>query len=352
MAFDLYDRFTLETVFKFQKTPTPPFWLKWFGRQINFDTPEIYFDKVFGDDRGLAPFVIPTMQGRAQKLDPHSAVAFSPAYIKILDVVNPGMFINRQPGEGFGGSAPNLSLNQRHDAVIAELLRRGRVKIQNRFEWLAAKALQDGKVTISGEDYPTTTVDFRRDPALTAILTGTAKWDNVAGKPLDTLREMRLTANDISGARIRKFIFGANAWNLLTQRVDLRDMMDRNFGGTRVEVTLISEGYEGQEFMGVIAGRDGQGAIEAWVDTSKYIDPEDGQTKFYLDQNTVIGINEMVDGVRCFGAIMDARAGYQPMDVFFKNYENPNPSVEYLLLQSSPLMMPKNPNATFSVKVA
>lgn len=346
---DLYDLVTLDALYRRVRQPTPPFWLTWFNRQINFDTPQIYFEKVFGDDRGLAPFVVPTSAGRPQKLDGYSAVAFTPAYVKILDPVDPNMFIERQPGEAFGGS---LSLDQRRNAVKAELIRKARVKLQNRNEWLAARAMIDGKVTISGEDYPAQLVDFRRDASLTVTLSGTAKWDVGTGDPMDTLRDMRMAANGLSGARITKHVFGATAWDLFNARVDVKEFMNANYGGYNAQVTRISDGYEGQEYMGRIAGLNGAGAIDVWVDSSKYLDPEDGTEKFYLDQNTVVGTSDLVGGVRCFGAIMDAGAGYRPLEVFFKNYENPNPSVEYLLTQSAPLMVPKVPNATFSVKVA
>lgn len=346
---ELYDLMTLDAVYRRVRAPTPAFWLNFFNRQINFDTPRIYFERVFGDDRGLAPFVLPTMQGRPQKLDGYDAVSFVPAYSKILDPVEPNMFIERQPGEAFGGS---LSLDQRRNAVKAELLRKMRVKFQNTYEYMAARAIIDGKITITGEDYPSTLVDFRRDASLTLTLAGAAKWDVSTGDPLATLKTMRMGANELSGARITKHVFGANAWSLFSSRVDLREMMNTQYGGRQVAVTLINDGYEGQEYMGRIAGSGGQGAIDVWVDSSKYRDPEDGTEKFYLDQNTVVGVSEMVEGVRCFGAIMDARAGYRAMEVFFKNYENDNPSVEYLLGQTAPLMVPKVPNATFSVKVA
>lgn len=346
---DLYSLLTLDTVFRNQKTPTPPFWLQLFGRQINFDTPRIYFEQVYGDDRGLAPFVVPTAQGRPQKLDGYEAVSFAPAYVKILDVVNPQMHVERLPGEAFGGS---LTIGQRRDAVIGELLRKQRVKFQNTNEWLAARAIIDGEVTIKGEDYPETLVDFRRDASLDVVLAGAAKWDVATGNPLADLKAARMQANDLSGARIRKVVFGGLAWSHFAARVDLKEMMNKNYGGTQVNVTLISDGYAGQEYMGTIAGSNGQGAIEAWVDTSTYLDAETGLEQFFLDQNTVVGINEAVGGVRCFGAIMDQKAGYRPLDFFFKNYYNENPSVEYLLAQSAPLMVPKNPNATFKIKVA
>lgn len=350
MAFELYDLVTLDAVFRHQKTPTAPFWLTFFNRQINFDTPEIMFDKVYGDDRGLAPFVVPTSQGRPQSLDGYETLSFAPAYVKINDVVNPGMHVERMPGEAIG--VGSMSIDQRRNAVIAELLRKQRIKFQNRNEWLAARAIIDAEVTIEGEDYPTRLVNFRRDASLTSVLAGAAKWDATTGDPLGTLKSLRMGVNSLSGARIRKHIFGADAWELFCTRVDVKEMMNTNYGGQETKVTLMSDGYDGQEYMGRIAGLNGAGAIDVWVDTSKYIDPDTGSEEFYLDQTTVVGVSEQVQGVRCFGAIMDKRAGYKPMDYFFKNYDNENPSVEYLLGQSAPLMVPKNPNATFAVKVA
>lgn len=349
MAYELYDLVTLDAVFRYQKTPTPAFWLNWFNRQINFDTPEIMFDKVFGDDRGLAPFVVPTSQGRPQKLDGYSTLSFAPAYVKINDVVNPGMHIERLPGEAPTGQ---FTIEQRRQAVIAELLRKQRIKFANRNEWLAARAIIDGKVTISGEDYPETEVDFRRDAGLTGVLAGAAKWDTATGDPLGDLKTMRMNVNALSGARITRHVFGAEAWDLFTQRVDIKELMNTNYGGLQTSVTRMTDGYDGQEYVGRIAGLNGAGAIDVWIDTSKYIDPETGDEEFFLDQTTVVGVSDQVQGVRCFGAIMDKRAGYRPLDYFFKNYDNENPSVEYLLGQSAPLMVPKNPNATYSLKVA
>jgi len=60
----------------------------------------------------------------------------------------------------------------------------------------------------------------------------------------------------------------------------------------------------------------------------------------------------MMDGVRCFGAIRDKKAGYQALEFFMKNWEIEDPSHEYIMSQSAPLMVPKEPNATYSIKVA
>ena len=258
------------------------------------------------------------------------------------------MLITRMPGETLGSGS--MTPAQRYDAVVAETLKQHRIKINNRNEWLAARALIDGAVTIVGEDYPSVTVDFQRHASLNYALTGTAQWNNAASNPLLDLKTARLNANVRSGARITRHVFGQNAWEYLSARVDLKAMMDTNYrAGFGTNVTLMSDGYEGQEYMGVLQGSNGAGRIEVWVDTSKYVD-ENGVEQFFLDQNSVVGVAD-VGGVRCFGAIKDKRAGLQALEVFSKMWEEEDPSVEYLMSQSSPLMVPRNPNASFKIKV-
>lgn len=346
----LYDMSTLLEVMRVQRTSAPSFWLQFFPRTINFDTPEILWDKVYEDNRKLAPFVIPTAQGRPQRLPGYTTVAFAPAYIKIKDVVHAQMHVARMAGEQL--VTGSMTMDQRRDAVIGYLLGMQKTKIFNRFEWLAARAVIDGKVTISGEDYPEVEVDFRRDPNLTGTLVGTAAWSDAAAKPLDSLRTMRKAVANASGARVTRHIFGGDAWDMFAARVDLKELMNSQFGGLDVNVTRMWEGAEGMEYMGHIAGSNGGGRIEAWVNTSKYIDPDTGSEAFYLDQKTVVGVSDQVQGVRCFGAIMDKRAGYRPLEIFTKNWDDEDPSVEYLLAQSAPLMVPRQPDATYSLKVA
>ena len=64
----------------------------------------------------------------------------------------------------------------------------------------------------------------------------------------------------------------------------------------------------------------------------------------------MVGLSD-IGGVRGFGAIRDKRAGLQALEVFSKMWEEEDPSVEYLMSQSAPLMVPRNPNATFKIKV-
>lgn len=347
----IYDQYTLMNVLRIQKVSAPFFWMPtFFTQQINFETPEIAFDTVYTDERYLAPFVVPSAQGRGQKLPGYDTRSFKPAYTKIKDTVSPEMHIERQAGEALGTGS--LTVDQRRQVVRNQLLARQKTKHYNRREWLAARAIIDGKVTISGEDYPTTLVDFRRDASLTIALTGAAKWDQTTGDPLGDLKDARINANELCGVRIQQHVFGANAWDLFTQRVDTKELMNVLYGGLNVQVTRMNDGYnETMEYMGRIAGLNGAGAIEVWVNTARYVD-ENGAQQYYLDQDTVVGYAaDAVQGVQCYGMIHDLAAGYGSQDIFAKNWINQDPSVEYLLSQSAPLMVPKQPNATFSMKV-
>lgn len=346
MAGTVYGTSELLEVSRFVKVLTP-FWLSFFPRQINFDTEEIFFDKVDQDYRRLAPLVVPNVQGRPMTIGGYSSLSFRPAYVKPKHIVDPNMVIERRAGEALGTGS--MSLGQRRDAVIAEILRIHKTLLVNRNEWLAARALIDGSVTLSAEDYPTTTVNFQRHSSLTYTLLTTARWSVSTATPLADLDAARVNANNRSGARITKFVFGGTAWGYFAAHanVDLKNLMDRTFGGITGDVQRRWDGYEGQEYMGRLSGSLGGGLLEIWVDTSKYVD-DAGNEQFFLDQKTVVGVTD-VEGIRCFGAIKDFDADLKPLEMFQKMWRNDDPSAEYILTQSAPLMVPKKPNASFKI---
>ena len=322
-----------------------PFWLGFFPRQINFDTEEIFFDKVDRDYRRLAPLVAPNVQGRPMTLTGYSSLSFKPAYTKPKHVVDPNMVIERRAGERLGTGS--MSLWQRRDAAINDILYQHQVMLTNLNEWLAARALIDGTVTLTGDDYPTTVVNFRRDSSLTYTLAGAARWSQSGALPLDDIDAARVNANNRSGAKITKIVMGGTAWGYFKARVDLATILNKNTGGYDANVQLRADGYEGQEYMGTLAGSYGGGRLELWVDTSKYKDSA-GNEQFFLEQKSVVGVSD-IEGVQCYGAIKDFDAQLRPLTYFQKMWRNEDPSVEYILTQSAPLMVPKKPDASFKI---
>jgi len=351
MDFNLYDLATLLEVRR-KQDDVKVFWLNFFGRQINFETQFIDFERVARRYKKLAPFVAPNVQGRVIKGQGSNLQRFAPAYVKLKSVIDPQKVLTRQVGEV---PYQPISNSQRRAAVIAEETRDHKARLINRNEWLAAQAIIYGSVTISGEDYPTQTVDFGRDASLTSVLAGGARWDQATADPLADIKLMRRRSNDLSGSVVRRVIFGADAWDLFVERLGLNNpqsgnLLDTTFRGSETSVSRLLDGFEGAEYAGTVTGTSGQGRIECWVYSASY-DDDTGASRDFMHPKDVVGVGEF-DGVRCYGAIHDPRAGYQALEVFMKNYLNEDPAAEYLLSQSAPLMVPGEPNATFRIRVA
>ena len=349
MAFTPFDLATLLEVRRNQKV-IAPFWLNFFNRVITFETPNIDFEVVNRKYKKLAPFVAPNVQGRVITTQGSNMQRFAPAYVKPKSVIDPSKVIARQVGETMYQPMSNA---QRRLAVLAEEVREHKTRIANREEWMAAQAIIYGSVTVSGEDYPTQTVNFGRDNSLTNTLLTTARWSETTADPLKDILTMRRRVNSLSGLVVNRLIFGTNAWEYFVARLGLNNpttgsLLDRNFRGSETDITRMLNGYEGAEFAGRFVGSNGA-SFECWVYSGTYED-DAGVTQNFLDPRDVIGVGE-VDGVRCYGAIQDAQAGYRAMQVFMKNWLNEDPSVEYMLSQSAPLMVPGEPNATFRIRV-
>jgi len=347
MAYEIYDTVELLQVLRKQEGITP-YWLNYFPRVVTSDREEILFDQVTDGTRELAPFVAPNVQGRVMRNHGYTTKTFKPAYVKPKHVVDPSRAIPRRAGELLGGS---LSAQQRYDACVAENLRLERISIENRWEWLAARAIIDGQVTIASPDYPAQTVIFGRDNTLTVTLTGTAVWSDLTNaKPLQNIEEMRRRVHDLASSTITRLTFGLEAWRLFTAHEEVRDLLDTRYRGSDSEYNrAIAEGTP-MEFRGRISGQNGMGTLELWTYSQKYRD-ENGTLQDILNPYAVVGTGPGIQGVRCFGAIMDKRAGLQPLEMFPKMWDSEDPAVTYTMTQSAPLMVPVEPNASFTLIV-
>lgn len=325
-----------------------PFWLGLFPNQINFETDVISFEKVSVNYKRLAPFVMPNVQGKIMREKGFSKTGFKPTYLKPKHVVDPTLIIPVQPGERPGVGSKSLA--QRRGAVITHLLQVHRTLHENRWEWLAANAAIYGYVDVSGEGYPLVRVDFGRD----ATLTTTNDWTSVSATPLKDIYTMRRRSKDLSmsGATITRIIFGQSAWDdfIAKEAATLEKLWDKNTGGGTADVTRLYDGFEGVEYLGSIRGSQGGGRLEFYLNTQKYTD-EAGVSQFMFPDNGCYGWSVALNGYRCFGAIMDAEAGYQPMDMYPSNWREKDPSVEYLMTQGAPLMVPADVNAGFLILV-
>lgn len=324
------------------------FWSRWFTSEMQFESEKIAFDQVSTDYRRLAPFVAPNVAGRVQKQTGYSTISYAPAYVKPKDIVRPNMAFSRRPGESL--VTGTLTPEQRMNAAVTELLNTQRIKIDNTIEWMRAQALIYGKVTVEGRDYPKVTIDFNRHSSLTYTLAGAAKWDQGTATPLVDLANGKTNVNTRCGAVVKDYIFGGNAWALFYAKIDVTKVQNNQIRGSEGTISAFLDGLEGVEYAGTIAGANGAGLMNLWVYTQKYV-ADDGTVTDMLDTNTVVGISDAVEGVDCYGAIEDLGA-LRSLKYFPKVWDEEDPSVRYLKTESAPLPVPKQPNATFSIKVA
>lgn len=338
-----YTTYTTHDLLQMVRTIRNPssFWLDtYFKSQINFTDRYIDFD-VVDETKRLAPFVAPTVQGRVISQEGFATKRFAPAYVKPKGVVDPSRLVERTAGEPYTGS---LTPAQRRDVVVADMVRKYKNMIFRRWEWMASQAALYGQVTVAGEDYPTVTVSFGRDAGQTDVLTGTDAWDDPASSPLEDIERMVNQTHQLSGYATRGVIMGTEAWAAFIKHDDVKELLETRRGSTSTAET----GPGGGE---VIELKGTFGKHNVWVYNDIYED-DTGTSQPFMDPRDVFAASaEGFQGVRCFGAILDKRAGYQALDIFTKMWEQEDPSVEYLLMQSAPLMVPKNPNASWRMRV-
>lgn len=342
MTISAYDSHTLLGVVT--KLPeVKSFWLDLaFPRVQTFDTEFIDFD-IVDKARRLAPFVAPTAQGKPMLQSGYSTRRFKPAYIKPKDSVDPRRVFKRRPGEAFGGT---MSPQARRDAIVADILQDHKDMHKRRLEWMAARAVIDGQVTITGENYPTTLVQFGRAADQTVVLAGAARWGQ-AGVSIVTLLETWMARVQLSsGYAPTKLVMGVNVWNVFRADAEVLKQLDTMIRGTNSSLQIGVGNGELVQFKGTFGT-----SLEIYTYNDIFED-DTGANQPFMDQNSIVLLNPAgVEGVRCFGAILDAQAGYVATEFWPKNWYENDPSVEYLMTQSAPLMVPTRPNATFTATV-
>lgn len=120
------------------------------------ESEEIHFDVDQSKPR-IAPFVSPLVAGRVVDQEGFSTQSFKPAYVKDKRRFDANTPIKRLIGEKIGGSLP---ASRRMEAAVNRSLRNQLENLTRREEVMATEALLSGRVTVSGEDYPTQVVDF------------------------------------------------------------------------------------------------------------------------------------------------------------------------------------------------
>ncbi len=293
--------------------------------------------------RRMAPFVSPRSQGKIVETEGFHTNTIRPAYLKPKNAYDPESAIeSRGMGEGLTGSA---SPADREAAWVAKTLNDHLDMRDRRLEWMAAQALINAQVTITGEGFDAIVVDFQRDAGQSVALAGAARWGEAGVDELASLKAWSLQTQQLIGSPITEWVMDPEAFDLFTQDARVQSLLDNRRGGGDSDLFLGPAGSADPQFQ----GRIGPWAFYTYQDW--VVDPITDVESPLLPANTVLGGSPAIMGRQHFGAIYDRAAGYQALPFFPKMWEIEDPSSLILMSQSAPLLAPWRPDASFRATV-
>ena len=317
-----------------------------FPSEQTSDTEEIYFD-VESKKRRITPFVSPLLPGKVVAGPGIATKSFRPAYAKDkrrFDATS-GV-LKRRIGEKIGGASDPMT---RRQAALGLALKDQLEMLTQREEVMASEALRLGTVTVSGDEYPTTVVNFGRDAALTVTLSGGTRWGEAGVKPLANLKAWHRLVMQKSGASAVDVVMDPLAWELFEADEAVITLLNRQAyrqaPSLELEPVALKQGEEKAQYMGSV------GVFRIWVYQDTYYNDALVATNILPDYTVMLNSRSQVDGVRCYGVIFDEKINYKAQRYFTKSWVEEDPPVRWLLLTSAPLVVPYRPNATFCATV-
>lgn len=337
---DMFDTAVLTGVIN-QLPPLPQHLLDTYFPEVQTPTAElISFDVVKGG-RKIAPFVLPTVPGKLMANRGYTTKTFKPAYVKPKYAWTPNRALKRMAGEPLTGT---LSPAARAMALLTQDLAEHRDMVLRRLEVMASEVLRTGKVTVSGELYQTTTVDFGRDSSLTADVGSSAYWSDVTVDAPTMLKEYSQKVLKASGVFPKKVTMDQDSWNWFRKNNYVLAELKLLASGSQFPLSADAVEVEGVQYMGSLFGFD------FYVYTAWYTDDDDA-TQDIIPSGTVIMSAPGMRGARAFGAIQDEAAGLIAMPYFTKSWVENDPGQRFVLTQSAPLVVPQLVDASCCLTV-
>jgi len=319
-----------------------------FPNIVEYDTEEVAIDIDVGLRR-MSPFVSPLVEGKLVEQRRYVTNKFKPAYIKDKRAPDLRKPVRRQIGERIGGE---LTGEERMMANLNFEMADQVDMVNRRLEWMAASALTSGTVTITGDGFPTTLIDFGRAAALTIALSGSNRWGytlNAAGRDTNIVGQIDAWGATIlkqSGAVVTDIVFTNTPWKIFMQAEGVQ--------GAIFYPDLASKGNEinpGSQINkgAVYKGRWGQ--YDLWLYNDWYIDANNVEQPMLADGNIIMSSGDALMGTRAFGMIIDPRFAYKAMAYAPKTWIQEDPAQTIIMLQSAPLVIPSRVNASLCVTV-
>jgi hypothetical protein len=308
-----------------------------FGTTVLSDSEEIIFDRIL-PDRELAPFVHPDVPGKDSANRGFKATSFTPAYVKPQNTLRPRQNMIRMPGERPAGE---MTPAQRYAYNLAVIVDDQDLRITRREEAMCSQVIRTGQVIVHGEDYPTQTVNFGRDPALSIALAGAARWGEEGVDPFDDIEIWVQLLGDTDGFTAREVLLGPGAAGYLKRSPRFLEALDnRRADGGLFQLGPVSTGAEGRYH--TVLGTIGQ------LTFVQYSQPyTEGGVKKNFWPSYGVGVLDPFGfmGHFAYGAILDNDV-LVAIERYPDMWPEKNPSRTIVQTQSAPLPIAPEPNAS------
>ena len=313
------------------------FLLDMFFKKENIaNTKHVDIDIIKGKRR-LAPFVQPMAEGKVVEREGYTTNSIIPPYVKPKMPFTAMDLLNRQRGDTIyqGNASPAVRAQMQ---LGKDLLKLNQMIIR-REEWMAAQGLNTGIVTISGDGIDAQ-IDFNMGATHKITLAGAALWDDSSSTPLANLRAWKQLVAKDSGLVPDVAVFGSDVVNAFLAHATVKSNLDTR----RIELGQIKPELlpNGASYIGRIEQLDIYTYDEYYLDDADVLQPMVPVDKVWLGSTRA-------DTTRQYGAIQDLEA-MAVVKYFPKSWITKDPSVQWVMLQSAPIVCPNQIDAFLSAK--
>lgn len=323
-------------------TPQTFFLDRYFPSIKMSDSEYVAIDVIIGKRR-MSPFCSPLVEGKLVEALRVQTNLFKPPYIKDKRAPDLRRPLMRAVGERLLGGG--TSAGARELANIQFEMEDQVQMIQRRMEWMAVRELLTGTVTVAGEGFPTTTIEFGRDAGQTIVLAGAARWGQAGVSPAASLMTWATLMLKSAGVSAVDVIMTPDAFQLFILDLAVQGAVIypawAPFGnalnpGAQVQKGAIQKGTWGQ--------------MTIFVYNDWYVDDNNVEQPM-LPAGTVIMVSPDLMGQRAFGVIQDPEFNYAALEYAPKTWVTQDPAQRLIMMQSAPLPIPSRPNASLAATV-
>lgn len=316
--------------------------LTFFPGVFEFETAEVYFDRVL-DDMRRAPVVAPLGEGSIIQPRGYQKETIIPAAMKPKNQITGKEVLSRLPGEAIGGE---MSAADRESAVREMYLLQHLERMARTREWMAASILRAGSVTLSGPDYPSAVVNFQRTGSLTKTLTLTARWGESGVSPYDNVDDWMNQVGAAAGSAVDIVVMEGKAWPLFAADPKTEKALDTTLGQTSaIQLGFTPTTPGAPVFKGRIGG------VEFYVYNQLDHDDSFATVQLLPDYTVIMGSRAGYAGSKLCGVVQHAENHYAKGEFFPHEWIDQNTGAQWVETITSVILAPKRVNASLCATV-